>query len=179
VNAPRAQLRPLRHADRDTFLAAVGRSRSLHRPWSQPPRTAAEFDSYLATHRLPANEVLVVVRISDDALAGLYSISQIFRGNFKSAYLGYYAFAPLAGQGYMREGMELLLRHAFDTLGLHRLQANVQPGNERSMALLRATGWREEGYAHRYLKIGGRWRDHVMFAQLAEDRHRGGERRRA
>jgi [ribosomal protein S5]-alanine N-acetyltransferase len=76
---------------------------------------------------------------------------------------------PHAGDGYMREAMPLLFRHAFGELGLHRLQANVQPGNERSLGLLHATGWREEGYARRYLKIGGRWRDHVLFAILAED----------
>ncbi len=69
----------------------------------------------------------------------------------------------------MSEGMRLVFRYAFDTLGRHRLQANVQPGNERSIELLRATGWREEGYARRYLKIGGRWRDHLTFAILAED----------
>jgi ribosomal-protein-alanine N-acetyltransferase len=65
--------------------------------------------------------------------------------------------------------MPLVFRFAFDELGLHRLQADVQPGNERSIGLLRATGWREEGYARRYLKIGGRWRDHIMFAILAEE----------
>src|SRR6266566_6670694 len=74
-----------------------------------------------------------------------------------------------AGNGYMREAMTLVFRYAFSELRLHRLQANVQPGNERSLALLRSTGWREEGYARRYLKVGGRWRDHVLFAILAED----------
>jgi len=69
----------------------------------------------------------------------------------------------------MREAMTLVFRYAFGELRLHRLQANVQPGNERSLALLRSTGWREEGYARRYLKVGGRWRDHVLFAILAED----------
>ena len=118
-----------------------------------------------------------MVRNDEDALVGTYAISQIFQGNFKSAFLGYYGFEPFAGQGYMSDGMRLVLRHAFGSLRLHRLQANVQPGNERSIGLLRATGWREEGYASRYLKIGGRWRDHLMFAIVAEDPPPGLSRR--
>lgn len=119
-----------------------------------------------------------MIRNADDAMLGVYAISQIVRGNFKNAYLGYYAFEPFAAQGYMSEGMRLVFRYAFDGLRLHRLQANVQPGNERSIALLRATGWREEGYAQRYLKIGGRWRDHLMFAIVAQDRRARGAGRR-
>jgi [ribosomal protein S5]-alanine N-acetyltransferase len=71
----------------------------------------------------------------------------------------------------MHDGIRLLCRHAFGTLGLHRLQANVQPGNDASLALIRGAGFRREGYARRYLKIGGRWRDHEMWAVLAEDLH--------
>ena len=73
------------------------------------------------------------------------------------------------GHGSMRGAMPLVFEHAFGQLGLHRLQANVQPGNVRSLRLLAATGWREEGFAPRYLHIDGGWRDHVMFAITAED----------
>ena len=69
----------------------------------------------------------------------------------------------------MREGLELVLRHAFGALGLHRVEVNVQPGNVRSIALAERLGFRREGYAPRYLKIGGRWRDHVRFAMLADE----------
>jgi ribosomal-protein-alanine N-acetyltransferase len=179
VRGPRVHLRPLGAPDRDAFLEAVGRSRGLHGPWAHPPRTASAYSAYLRTHRPPAHAALVVIRNADESLVGQYAISQIFQGNFKSAYLGYYAFEPLAGHGYMSDGMRLVFRHAFDTLGLHRLQANVQPGNDRSIAVLRATGWREEGYARRYLKVGGRWRDHLMFAILAEEQHQSDVRRRA
>jgi ribosomal-protein-alanine N-acetyltransferase len=112
---------------------------------------------------------LVVVRREDGAIVGLFSLSQIFLGNFRSAYLGYWAGAPYAGRGYMREGMELLLRYAFGTLKLHRVEANVQPGNAASRALVRRTGFRKEGYSPRYLKIGGRWRDHERWAITVED----------
>jgi len=153
--------------DRASFLEAVARSRPLHHPWAYPPDTSEAFDAYIEAH--PSRRTLAVVIEAEEPLAGVYALSQIHHGVFRNAYLGYYAFLPHAGDGYMREAMPLLFRHAFGELGLHRLQANVQPGNERSLGLLRATGWREEGYARRYLKIGGRWRDHVLFAILAED----------
>jgi [ribosomal protein S5]-alanine N-acetyltransferase len=70
----------------------------------------------------------------------------------------------------MREALELVLRYAFDDLRLHRLQAAIQPGNERSIALARGAGFRKEGFAPRYLKIGGRWRDHELWAITAEER---------
>jgi [ribosomal protein S5]-alanine N-acetyltransferase len=161
----RVSLRRLRPEDERPFLAAVTRSARLHHPWASPPDTAESFAEYVAGSdaRIP---LAVVV---DGALAGTYTLSQIVYGSFRNAYLGYYAFVPHAGTGAMRAAMPAVFRYAFDELGLHRLQANVQPGNERSLALLRATGWREEGYARRYLKIGGRWRDHLMFAILAED----------
>jgi ribosomal-protein-alanine N-acetyltransferase len=75
----------------------------------------------------------------------------------------------------MREELELVLRHACDDLRLHRVQASVQPGNERSAALVRGAGFRNEGLALRYLKVGGRWRDHERWAMTVEDRR---ERRR-
>jgi [ribosomal protein S5]-alanine N-acetyltransferase len=69
----------------------------------------------------------------------------------------------------MTEGLDLLLREAFGPIGLHRVEANVQPGNDRSIALVERLGFRFEGYSPRYLKIGGRWRDHLRYAILAED----------
>lgn len=102
-------------------------------------------------------------------MVGLANITQIFLGGFRSAYLGYSAFFPHAAQGYMTEGLRLVLREAFGPLGLHRVEANVQPENTRSIALVERLGFRREGYSPRYLKIRGRWRDHVRFAMLAEE----------
>jgi ribosomal-protein-alanine N-acetyltransferase len=111
---------------------------------------------------------LVVCRRRDDALVGVVNLNEIVRGAFQSAYLGYYAFAPLAGQGLMTEGMALVLRHAFRRLGLHRVEANIQPGNRASRALARRLGFRREGFSPRYLKIRGRWRDHERWALVRE-----------
>jgi RimJ/RimL family protein N-acetyltransferase len=165
-------LRPPTTDDRAAFVAAVRASRELHHPWTTPPDTDEAFEAYLARADQPSMSCLLVLRDGD--LAGVYNLSEIVRGGFQNAYLGYYALAPHAGTGAMREGMPLMFAHAFDELGLHRLQANVQPENLRSRRLLEATGWREEGFAERYLFIDGGWRDHVMYAITAEEagRHR-------
>ena len=119
-----------------------------------------------------------MVRREDDRIAGVFNLSQIFRGNFLNAYLGYYAMSPFAGKGYMREGLTLALRFAFNELKLHRIESNVQPANGRSIALVRNAGFRREGFSPRYLKIGGRWRDHERWALIAEEWRKAQSRKR-
>jgi ribosomal-protein-alanine N-acetyltransferase len=102
-------------------------------------------------------------------LVGVFNVSEIVRGPLQSGYLGYYSFLPWAGRGYMREGLELLLRQTFVRYKLHRLEANIQPANVRSIALIRGAGFRKEGYSPRYLKIAGRWCDHERWAILTEE----------
>ncbi len=165
----RVYLRRLRPRDCDAFVAAVRASRKLHRPWVTPADTEEAFEEKLRRSRGPSDDRLVICRIEDDALVGNFSLGQIFHGPFRSAYLGYYAFMPFAGHGYMREGLSLVCDHAFGMHGLHRLQANIQPGNAASLALVRDAGFTKEGLARRYLKIGGRWQDHETWALLAED----------
>lgn len=111
----------------------------------------------------------LVCRREDDHIVGVFNLSHIIRGALGSAFLGYYGFAPFSRQGLMRAGLGLLLRQAFGPLRLHRVEANIQPGNFASLALVRGAGFRLEGYSRRYLKIGGRWRDHERWAILAED----------
>jgi [ribosomal protein S5]-alanine N-acetyltransferase len=162
----------LRHpegGDRAEFVRLARASRDLHRPWVYAPETNGQFDLYLARTRVPNERGLLVCRRDDDAIVGVYNLSQIARGFFQSAYLGYYAFAPNAGRGLMAEGLQLVLRYAFDELKLHRVEANIQPGNERSKRLVERAGFRQEGYSPRYLKIGGRWRDHERWALTRED----------
>jgi len=118
---------------------------------------------------VPANVGFLVFRTADDALCGVFNFSEIVRNAFNSAYLGYYAFAPHAGGGLMTEGFALALDVAFRRLALHRIEVNVQPTNRRSLALVARLHFFCEGYSRRYVKIAGRWRDHVRFAMLAED----------
>ncbi len=144
-------------------------SRSFHKPWASAPTDDERFSAYLADARRPDFEALILCRHEDEAIIGFFNLSQIVRRGLQSAYLGYAAGKPFAGQGYMREGLELVLRHAFGALRLHRVEANIQPGNKASIALARGAGFRREGFSPRYLKIGGRWRDHERWAILAEE----------
>jgi [ribosomal protein S5]-alanine N-acetyltransferase len=153
---------------RDELLALIKASRATLRPWVAPPASRAAFGAYLRRSRRPTERAFLVCRIEDRAIAGVINVSQIFHGNFQSAYLGYYAGTPFRGQGYMSEGLRLVLRHAFGTVGLHRLEANIQPKNRASIRLARRVGFRREGFSPRYLKILGRWRDHERWAITAE-----------
>ena len=150
--------------DEADFIAAMRASRTLHRPWIAMPETPAAYASYVERNASDRYDRLLLRRRSDGALAGFLHLSEIVRGSFQSAFLGYGGVAALAGQGYMTEGMQLLLRHAFSTLGLHRVEANIQPGNRSSIALADRSGFELEGYSVRYLKVGGRWRDHERWA---------------
>jgi ribosomal-protein-alanine N-acetyltransferase len=171
ATGPRVHLRPPRAADQPAFLRAARASRRLHGAWTKAPSTPAQFAAFLErfSGRAPARAGFLVVRNDDGALAGVFNFSEIVRGLFQSAYLGYYAFVPFAGGGYMTEGLALALDIAFRELKLHRVEVNVQPTNRRSLALVARLGFTREGYSRRYVKIGGRWRDHVRFAMLAED----------
>jgi len=165
----RVCLRAPRDSDRDEFVRLARASRRLHRPWVYAPETAREYDAYLIRARAASERCFLVARRDDASLVGVYNLSQISRGFFQSAYLGYYGFAPSLGRGLMAEGLELILRHTFRHLKLHRLEANIQPGNDRSKRLVERAGFSYEGYSSRYLKIGGRWRDHERWAITRED----------
>ena len=165
-------LREVDYRDRDEFLALVRKSRSLHHPWAYPPERGDQFDELVARARREDVVTLLGCRDADDAIFGVFTVSQIVRGAFQSAYLGYYGHAEHAGRGYMRLALEQVLDHAFGPLALHRVEANIQPGNVPSTALARGAGFRLEGFSPRYLLIGGRWRDHERYAITAEDRRR-------
>jgi ribosomal-protein-alanine N-acetyltransferase len=164
----RAYLRAPQASDSREFVRLARASRSLHRPWVYAPETPGQFASYLDRSRAPDERCFLICNREDDSIAGVMNLSQIARGYFQSAYLGYYAFAPLAGQGLMSEGLDLVLRHSFRKLKLHRLEANIQPDNDRSRQLVERAGFEYEGYSPRYLKIGGRWRDHERWAITRE-----------
>jgi [ribosomal protein S5]-alanine N-acetyltransferase len=164
----RVELRTLSAADREDFIDAMARSRAFHHPWLTAPATADEFDTLLE-RTADESFVALVVRLREDGrIAGYFNISQIFRRAFQSAYLGYGGVAGLEGRGYMTEGMRLVLDHAFGKLALHRIEANIQPGNTASIALVRRCGFVREGFSEKYLKIGGEWRDHERWAIRAE-----------
>lgn len=144
------------------------RSQELHHPWVKAPQTAEEFDHFFQRYQQD-NQKSFTVRDEADHITGVFNINEIVRGLFQSAYLGFYAVADYEGQGYMNSGLKLILEKAFTEMNLHRLEANVQPDNIRSIALVKRQGFRKEGYSPRYLKINGEWRDHERWAITYED----------
>lgn len=169
ASTERVALRRLVPEDTDELLDLVHQSRELHRPWAYPPERPEQVRDLLARSRREDFESLLACRAQDGAIAGVFNVSQIVRGAFQSGFLGYYAHANHAGRGYMREGLGLVLAHAFGPLALHRLEVNIQPGNAASAALAKGAGFRLEGYSPRYLLVGGRWRDHERYAMVADE----------
>ena len=151
------------------FLGAVVRSRRLHGSWVTAPSSSAEYRLYLKERQGPRYYKYFVCDEAGE-ICGVMNLSEVVRGAFQSAFLGYYALAPHAGKGLMSSGLGLVLDRAFGELALHRVEANIQPKNRRSIELVKRAGFRCEGLSPRYLKIGGRWRDHERWAITAEDR---------
>ena len=146
----------------------MARSRSLHRPWVYPGTSSREFEAYLRRQRTDRHLGFFICERGTRALVGVANLNEVVRGDFQSAYLGYYAFARYVGNGYMYEGVGLVLRQAFTSVGLHRVEVNIQSENHRSIALARKLGFVRERRSRRYLKVGGRWRNHERLALLVE-----------
>ena len=166
--AGRVVLRAPTAADRDEFLAVMRRSRSLHRPFLTLPTTTDAFDAMLERARHESYLPMLARRRDDDAIVGYLAVSNVIRGSFQSAFIGYGGVAGQTGQGYMTEALEGMLRRAFADLRLHRLEANIRTGEQgvdRARTPLRL---RARGFSPRYLKVGGRWCDHERWAIRVE-----------
>jgi len=162
-------LRPPTKRDAEEFIALNRASTHLHRGLVSPPTLPAQFVEFLQRARRHDCACFLICRVEDNAIVGSINLSQIFFGGFRNAYLGYYVGAEYSGRGYMTEAFQLMLRYAFESLKLHRIEANIQPENLASIALVKRAGFVREGYSRRYLKISGRWRDHERWAIIAED----------
>ncbi len=169
MRAARVTLRPVQAADGAELIAANLASIRLHEPWVYPCREPATFQAYLRSCDGERRVGYILREASSGRIAGVINLSEITRGALQSAYMGYYGIAGLTGRGLMREGLGLVLNEAFGRLRLHRVEANIQPGNAPSLALVRALGFRHEGFSPRYLMIGGEWRDHERFAILKDE----------
>ncbi|MEU7758769.1 GNAT family N-acetyltransferase [Micromonospora aurantiaca (nom. illeg.)] len=166
----RVAIRRPRPADEAEFVAAARRSRDLHHPWLSAPDDAQRYAAYLRKIRgRDSSGFLLCDRATGD-IAGYANISGIVLGALRGGYLGYAAFRPYAGTGHASAGVRLVIEYAFGPLGLHRLEANIQPGNEPSKRLARRLGFRLEGFSPDYLFIDGAWRDHERWAITAPDR---------
>ncbi|MFD3973161.1 GNAT family N-acetyltransferase [Streptomyces cyaneofuscatus] len=183
AEGPRTALRRFTEADAAEFTARARESRAHHRPWLFPPERTDTYAAYAgALARDPAREGFLVVErggsgadgegsegVPGGPIAGFININNIVLGGFRCGALGYGAFAHAAGRGLMGEALGLVMDLAFGPLGLHRLEANIQPGNAASIALVRRAGFRLEGFSPDFLHIDGAWRDHERWAITAPD----------
>ena len=173
-------LRAPTEADRATFVALRRASaRSLAR-WEPRIGDAEEqfgdqsFDRLLDRRESESDAPFLIHRTSDREIVGYVGLGQIFRGPFRSCYIGYWIGDPYVGRGYGTSGVRACLQTAFAPegtggLGLHRVEANIVPANRASIALVRRVGMRKEGLSPRYLEIDGEWRDHERWAITVED----------
>jgi ribosomal-protein-alanine N-acetyltransferase len=169
VAGERVFLRRVEAADLAEFTRLVRESAGLHHPWMELPATAGAFAAYLS--RFETSKVNIGLNVCErgtGAIVGGINMNNIVHGRFLNAALGYWAFAGAAGRGYLSEGLKLVMRYAFGDLGLHRLEANIQPGNTASIRLVKRNGFRYEGTSPDYLFIDGAWRDHERWAITTE-----------
>jgi [ribosomal protein S5]-alanine N-acetyltransferase len=156
-------------ADAEEFIAAARDSAKLQNPWVSAPDTAERYAAFLARAAREDQGSYLIRHAECGGLVGYVNINNIVRGALCSGYLGYAAFASHAGRGLMAAGLQAVIGDAFASLGLHRLEANIQPDNLRSLRLVQRLSFRREGFSPRYLLVDGEWRDHERWAVLAED----------
>ena len=162
----RVYIRKVCKDDQAEFIRLMKASRELHEPWISPPTNTVLFHYYMQRVAQDDHEGFVICTRDGDELVGVININNIVRGSFQSASLGYYVGANFQGLGYMREGLTLLIKHAFGTMGLHRLEANIQPQNKRSIRLVEQCGFSKEGFSKGFLFINGAWRDHERWCVI-------------
>lgn len=162
----------------DDVAAFYVRNREHLAPWDPPRpsgfRTAAHWHDQLARNRAEfaagsSARFFLEEHEAPGAIVGSCSLSSIVRGAFQACNVGYALAADREGQGLMTEALRAVVRFAFDDLRLHRLQANHVPGNARSAAVLERLGFEREGLAREYLRIAGRWQDHVLTSLTNTD----------
>jgi len=163
-------IRHLKALDEKIFMANIRRSRDLHRSWVQVPTSAKAFQRYVQEMNTADDQAYVAIRSDTQEMVGVVELQDIFRGDFQNAYLIYYGFAEQLQQGFMQNAVEQVITKAFGQMKLHRLEANVQPDNLASIALLKACGFEKEGLSPKFLRKNGEWRDHERWA-LLNDRY--------
>ena len=173
----RIYLRPARRSDWKAWAELRQKSRAFLTPWEPTwSHDALGRESYrrrLRQYRFEWDQEtgysFFIFRRDDDALLGGITLSNVRRGVAQTGNLGYWIGQPYARLGYMAEAVEAILGFAFEELGLHRLEAACLLNNEASQGLLKKLGFREHGLARQYLKINGKWQDHLLFEILRNE----------
>jgi ribosomal-protein-alanine N-acetyltransferase len=164
MTTSRSALVPATPGDEAEFVAAVTASQGLLRPWIDAADTPERYAAMLARRDTSEFHPFLVRARDSGVLAGAINVSGVIRGPFLSAFVGYWAFSGSERRGYMTDGLCALVHHAFTELGLHRLEANIQPANLASIALAERCGFRYEGFSPNYLQVFGEWKDHNRYA---------------
>jgi ribosomal-protein-alanine N-acetyltransferase len=113
---------------------------------------------------------LFLTRRADNVILGALTLDNIRRGPAQAGTVGYWIGAEYARQGYMREALAGVVHYAFAKLDLSRVEAACLPENLASRGVLEKAGFKYEGVAQSYLQINGRWRNHVLYSSLRNDR---------
>ena len=178
IETERMTLRPPAHGDFRAWTTLRRESAEFLKPW-EPTWANDHFSRKSFTNRVYwaqrsiANGTAVplfLFRREDEALLGAITLDNIRRGPAQAGTMGYWIGAAHARQGYMREAIDAVAHYAFQELDLSRLEAGCLPENDASRRLLEKCGFKYEGVAQSYLQINGRWRNHVLYANLRLDR---------
>jgi len=178
VRAGRVGLRPPRLRDASAWSELRLQDREYLQRWE--PTTFGDWHERNALLAWPAQwsalrglgrrgQALPFVITVDGRLAGQLTVGNIVRGALRSAWIGYWVTAGLAGGGVATAAVALAVDHCFGPAGLHRLEATVRPENGPSLRVLEKSGFRREGLFERYLDVEGAWRDHFVYGLTAED----------
>ncbi|WP_147125669.1 GNAT family N-acetyltransferase [Shimia ponticola] len=178
IETERLTLRPPVHSDFRQWAALRLTSRDFLQPWEPTwavdHLTRKSFTNrvYWAQRSIRSGTAVPVflIRKEDQSLVGAITLDHIRRGPAQAGTTGYWIGEPFARHGYMREAIEGLVHYAFTELDLSRIEAACLPENKASRALLEKSGYKYEGVAQSYLQIAGRWRTHVLYANLRSDR---------
>lgn len=170
AEGPRVALRYVCLQDFDELVVLHKESAEMLARWmpGQPIVTYEDFERYLSRFADELHEGFLVCRRDTGAIVGRVNVNNIVRGTHQSATIGYCAYVSTTGHGYMTEGLRLLVGHALGEMGLHRLEANIQPTNAASLALIQRVGFQREGYSRNFQFIDGAWRDHERWAVTVE-----------
>ncbi|WP_436795923.1 GNAT family N-acetyltransferase [Actinospongicola halichondriae] len=162
-------LRKPTEADGREFVDCVLREQSRLEPFVYASETVSAYRTWIAKGNRVDVEQFLVCRREDDVIVGFVNINNMTGGALQSGALGWASFTTEQPRGHLTEGVAMVLEVAFTQLRLHRLEANIQPSNERSRRLAIRAGFRLEGFSPRFLQIGGEWRDHERWAVSEED----------
>ena len=178
IDGDQVWLRPPRASDFEPWQQVRSDSRAYLIPWEPTwpsdvltrPSFRRRLKRYARDVRDDVGYSFFVFRRGDGALVGGVNLSHVHRGVSQSCSMGYWMGENYARQGLMTDAVKAVVSFSFEELGLHRIEAACVPENIPSRDLLRKIGFKEEGYARKYLRINGKWQDHLLFAWLSSDR---------